>query len=138
MSDPVTSDGRPTLGASSTPVTVMNSITTSSTIVAVPTTANSVKLSPVGGTKTVTTSGTGVALAATVSVKMLYVRAKSTNTGNIYFGDSAVDVTTSKQIILTALQSVTIDAPLGNKIDVSEFFIDADVNGEGVDFLYLL
>jgi hypothetical protein len=116
----------------------MNSITTSSTIVAVPTTANSVKLSPVGGTKTVTTSGTGVALAATVSVKMLYVRAKSTNTGNIYFGDSAVDVTTSKQIILTALQSVTIDTPLGNKIDVSEFFIDADVNGEGVDFLYLL
>ncbi len=102
-----------------------------------PSVANSAKLSPVGGSKTVTTSGTGVALATTTKVKYLYVRAKSTNGGTIYFGDSAVDATTSKQITLTANQFVTLTAEPGFYLDLAEFFIDASVNGEGVDFLYI-
>lgn len=101
------------------------------------TVAGSVKISPHGNSKTVTTSGTAVPLvASTTPAKMLYVRAKTTNTGNIYFGDSTVDVSTSKQIILAPMQSVTINAESGFKIDLVEQYIDADVNGEGVDFLY--
>ena len=101
--------------------------------------ASLTKISPIGGSKTVTTSGTGVPLVASATpAKELYVRPKATNTGNVYLGDSSVDVSTSKQIVLSALASpVTITADSGYRLDVGEWYIDADVNGEGVDFLYV-
>jgi len=102
------------------------------------TVANTTKISPTGGSKTVTTAGTAVALVAASTLRtMLYVRAKSTNTGDIYLGDSAVDKTTSQQIVLDASQEITIEAPAGYCLDINEFYIDASVNGEGVDFLYV-
>lgn len=85
---------------------------------------------PTGGSKTVTTSGTAVALGTTLAIKSVYVRAKSTNTGNIYLGDSSVDVATSKQVILAANDFVTIEIA-----DRASLYIDSDVNGEGVDYL---
>jgi hypothetical protein len=106
--------------------------------IAMPAVASSIKLSPTGGSKTVSTTGTGEALVAAPTKRtMLYVRAKTTNTGNVYLGDGAVDKTASKQIILTAGQAVTISAPGGYYIDINEFYVDVDVNAEGVDFLYV-
>jgi hypothetical protein len=102
------------------------------------TVANTTKISPTGGSKTVTTAGTAVALVATSTLRtMLYVRAKSTNTGDVYLGDSSVDKTTSQQIVLAANQEITIEAPAGYCLDINEFYLDAAVNGEGVDFLYV-
>lgn len=96
--------------------------------------------SPVGGQKVVATSGTAVPLVATAArATWLYVRALAGNTNDIYFGDSAVDESTSNQVVLDAGESITIDAKEFGRvlIDVNEFYIDADTNGEGVSFLYL-
>lgn len=91
--------------------------------VAVPTTLT-------GGEKTVAATGTAEALGASLATKSIYIRAKSTNTGNVYVGDSAVDATTSQQIILAANDSLTLD--ISNRATV---YVDAAVNGEGVDYL---
>jgi hypothetical protein len=107
-------------------------------ILSLPSVASSTKVSPVGGAKSVTTSGTGEALvASSTDAQMLFVEAKSGNTGAIYFGDSAVDKTTSKQVTLLQGQSVDVHADGGYKLDINEFYIDADNNGDGVDFLYI-
>jgi len=95
-------------------------------------------LRPTGGNKTVAASGTAVALVAdSTPCYSLYVRASIFNVKGIYLGDSTVDKTTSPQIVLAAGDAVTIAPPHGNRIYVNDFFIDADVNGEGVDFVYL-
>jgi hypothetical protein len=96
--------------------------------------------SPTGGQKTVTASGTAEELvAASQRATWLYVRALATNTNNVYFGDSSVEVGVSEQLVLDAGESVTIDPKEFGRvvIDVHEFFIDVDTNGEGVSFLYL-
>lgn len=96
------------------------------------------RLRPHGGAKTVAATGTAEALVATSTpAYMLYVRAKTGNTQNVYLGDSAVDKTTSKQIILAAGDAVTITPPNGNRINLLDFYIDVDVNAEGVDYLYI-
>lgn len=97
-------------------------------------------LVPTGGNKTVTASGTGEPLvASSTRATWLFVKAKLTNTNDVYFGDSGVDVSTSNQVILDAGESVTIALPPGSRlhIDLADFYIDVDTNGEGVDFLYL-
>lgn len=96
------------------------------------------QLRPHGGAKTVSATGTAEPLVATSTpVYMLYVRAKNANTGNVYFGDSSVDKTTSQQVILDAGDAITITPPDGNRIDLVHFYIDVDVNAEGVDLLYI-
>ena len=45
------------------------------------------------GTKDVTTAGSRVALAASTACKKVYISAKETNTGKIYFGGSSVSAT---------------------------------------------
>lgn len=107
-------------------------------IASLPSVATSIKVSPVGGTKAVATSGTGVPLvASSTDAQMLFVQAKTGNTGAIYFGDSAVDKTSSKQTTLLQTQAITVSVDGGYKLDINEFFIDADNNDDGVDFLYL-
>jgi hypothetical protein len=107
-------------------------------IVALPTIASSVKVSPTGGEQTVDASGTAQALvASSTDAQMLIVEARSGNTGAIYFGDSSVDKTSSKQVTLLQGQSVDVHADGGYKLDINEFYIDADNNDDGVDFLYL-
>lgn len=103
-----------------------------------PAVASAVLLSPTGGSKDVAAAGTAEPLvAASTKRSILYVRAKAGNTGNIYLGDSNVDNATSTQIVLAAGQSVTLTAPAGYCLDVNQFYIDAAVNGEGVEFLYV-
>lgn len=82
-----------------------------------------------GGTKTVTTAGVAEALGASTTIKSIYIRATSTNTGNIYVGGS--DVSSANGIALAANDSVEIDIA-----DLATVYIDSDVNGEGVGFTY--
>jgi hypothetical protein len=96
------------------------------------------RLRPTGGSKTVSATGTAEPLVATSTpAYMLYVRAKADNTGNVYFGDSAVDKTTSKQVVLDAGDAITITPPHGNRLNLLDFYIDVDVNAEGVDLFYM-
>ena len=108
------------------------------TVATPPSVATSVKLSPHGGSKTVTTAGTGEALVATSTpAKSVVIIAKNGNTDDVCIGDSGVDKTTSRQVVRTAGQSVSITAEPGYYIDLHEIYVDVDVNGEGVDFIYL-
>ncbi len=110
----------------------LHTITTPQTI------ANSIKVSPVGGEETVDASGTAQPLVGvSTDAQMLFVQAKTGNTGAVYFGDSTVDKISSKQTTLLQSQAVTVSADGGYKLDINEFFIDADNNDDGVDFLYL-
>lgn len=94
------------------------------------------QLSPLGGSKTVTTSGTAEKVTATAT-KVLFVifQAKEDNTNNAYIGDSSVDKTTSPQLTLTAGQTLTVNAPTGFHIDLTEWYVDVDTDGEGINYL---
>lgn len=106
--------------------------------VSLPVIASGTLVSPTGGSKTVAATGTAEALVATTTKRtMLFVRAKTANTNKVYFGDSTVDKTTSQQVVLAAGESVSVAAPAGACIDIGQFYIDVDTNGEGVDFLYI-
>lgn len=82
-----------------------------------------------GGTKTVTTAGVAESLGASTTIKSIYIRATSTNTGNIYVGGSGVS--SANGIALAANDSVEIDIA-----DLATVYIDSDINGEGVGFTY--
>lgn len=97
------------------------------------------KLSPVGGAKTVTTAGTAEAIVAseTRAIQVVFM-AKAANTNPIFLGDSNVDKDTSPQIALAAGASLSLQAPAHMYIDLSEWYVDATTNGEGVDFVYAI
>jgi hypothetical protein len=78
--------------------------------------------------KTVTTSGTAEALAAARVVYGVTIVAKTGNSNQIYIGGS--DVTTSTNDGLDAGDTLEIPGPL----DLGDIYLDADTNGEGVDF----
>ena len=81
-----------------------------------------------GGSKTkAAAAGVGEVLGASLATKSIYIRAKSTNTNNVFIGDSTVD---ANQIILAANDSVTID--IANRASV---YVDVTTGGEGVDYL---
>jgi len=101
---------------------------------------DSVEIAPTWGGVAVGTLGTAQPLMGTeFFVASFTLLPKSTNTGEIYFGDASVDRVTSKQFILSATgsPSIVIDAPIGNKLDLNKFFIDAEIINDGVDFMYL-
>jgi len=82
------------------------------------------------GETIVAVSGTAVALGASLATKSIYIRAKLSNTGDVFVGDSTVDKTTSRQIVLSPDDSISID--IANR---ASMFVDAAVGGEGVDYL---
>lgn len=85
------------------------------------------------GVKTVTTAGTDVSLATSVSAKWVIIQAQTDNTGVIAVGASGVDATvaTGTGVALAAGESVTLPAE-----DLASIYIDATVNGEGVRYTY--
>lgn len=85
------------------------------------------------GSKTVTTAGTDVALAASTACKWVTIEAYRANTGLIAVGGSGVDATaaTGTGILLAAGDSCTI-----NVNNLAAVYIDAEVSGEGVRFAY--
>lgn len=93
------------------------------------------KVSPTDGSKDVTTAGTAEALlAAATDCRMIFITAKSANTGSIFVGSSSVASINGTE--LTAGETIVLEAGIGSKIDVNEIFVDSGVSGEGVTFTY--
>ncbi len=84
----------------------------------------------ISGEATVTTAGTAVALSGSRRVKSVTIRAKAGNTGQIYVGGSDVDSTVNDG--LDASESVTFETV--GWMELTDIYIDADSDGEGVDF----
>ena len=82
------------------------------------------------GEAIVTTGGTAVALSASRRVRSVSIRAKAGNTGQVYVGGSNVDSTVNDG--LDAGESISFDSV--GWMDLADIFVDADTNGEGVDF----
>ncbi len=83
---------------------------------------------PASGQKTVTTAGTAVAVGGDIDAKEVIIMADPDNGGNVYIGDSAVDSTGAKLPPGGIL-------PAGN-VNLSEIYIDADIDGEGISYYY--
>jgi hypothetical protein len=79
--------------------------------------------------KNVTTAGVRVALASAQVYKELIITAKSTNTGNIYVGDSTVSSSAGIIAILPSGGYISL-----NFVDAATIYLDADVSLEGVSF----
>ena len=77
------------------------------------------------GEKTVTVAGVAEPLAVSTTAKYVTIVAKTTNTGIIKVGNA-----TSQKVQLEATESILLVADNLNKI-----YIDATVNGEGVDYI---
>jgi hypothetical protein len=78
------------------------------------------------GQKTVTSHGTAEALGSSQAILSgVRVKALSTNTGNIYVGNSSVD--SSNGYILAAGES-----DFWSVANIATLYIDSDVDGEGV------
>ena len=102
------------------------------------TVAESNVLSPLYGVQNVAVPGDAEPLMASATkVLSVLVMAKNTNTDNVYLGTSAVDKTSSKQLIMPPGSTVSIDVPVGYSTNLANWYIDAEVAGEGVDFVAL-
>jgi len=83
------------------------------------------------GSKTVTTAGVRVALAASTTCKEVIITANAANTDYIYIGDVTVSSTVFMKKLLAGEEfSVAID-------NLSKVYLDAGVSLEGVTFGYL-
>ena len=99
----------------------------------------SVALTPYFVIKSVPTPGTAVALASTATyVISATIFPKVGNTDSVYLGTSDVDKSTSQQIIITTTSAgFVLDAPLGYKLNLADWYIDAVDADNGVRFIYL-
>lgn len=87
------------------------------------------------GRKTVASVGTAEALAASTTIKEVTITAELNNTGTITVGGSTVvDATATRRgTPLYPGDSTTVTTD-----NLAEVFIDAEVNGDGVTFAYLV
>jgi hypothetical protein len=60
--------------------------------------------------------------------------AQTPNTGDIYLGLSAGDATQSIKVVSGA--SLTLTAPVGQKLDLSKFYVDVGTAADGVVVVY--
>lgn len=86
------------------------------------------------GRKVVTTAGTAVTLAASAASKEVTITAELNNTGTVTVGGSTVvDATATRQgSPLYPGDTITIATD-----NLTEVYIDAEVNGDGVTYSYL-
>lgn len=89
------------------------------------------------GSKSVTTAGTQVQLSATsVPCYEVLMQVNASNTGSIYVGGASVDSSTGIVLIApAAATSQPVDIVLSAQ-NLNQIWIDSDVNGEGVRFIY--
>lgn len=94
--------------------------------------AGRVRLAPAGLTygasKTITTAGTAEVLGSSQVCRSIYIRAKSTNTGNVYVGTSNVDSTLALKDLGPG-DSVELSV-----LNIDQLYLDVDTNGEGADY----
>ncbi len=86
------------------------------------------------GAKTVTAAGTRerlIAVASNVSIKSLTVAAKQSNTGAVYLGADDVASTNTPQ--LDPGDAIPIEGT--EPFNLSDVYIDAEISGEGVDYV---
>jgi len=84
---------------------------------------------------TVTTAGTAVVFPTpTLEVRSLTVVPWSTNTGRIYLGAS--DVASTTHLGMTATDTFTFSPGQNKNINVTNWYADSSVNGEGFDLYY--
>jgi len=95
----------------------------------------------IGGTyeKTVAATGTAEPLKdAAFMVDEVLIVADSTNTQNVYVGFSAaIHKTTLPANPLAASGQIKFGAVQGKRIDLSDVYLDVDINGEGVWVTFL-
>ncbi len=99
-------------------------------------------VSPITFNKTVTTAGTPVRLTTTnIFAISATIQALHSNTGRVCFGDSNVLVSTNRGTCLAvdlAAPLLEIGQPGGKPFDLSTFWLDSSVSGEGVSVTYYL
>lgn len=84
------------------------------------------------GTKAVTTAGTAERLSAsTLKVGTVLIVPLRTNTGRVYIG------TASGALAQHITIPLIISAPSGKYIDLTDYYVDVTVSGEGVAYLAL-
>jgi len=84
-----------------------------------------------GGTKTVATAGTAEKLVSSATpCKAVYIEALSTNTNNVYWGDSDVD-NTYPALGPYDWRVIAIQ-------DASLLYLDVDTDGEGVRYVIVV
>ena len=96
------------------------------------------------GRQVVTTAGTRVQLSATNNTKVggIIITAETDNTGAVVVGASTVvaAVATRRGTPLAAGKSMTINGSWAGdegRVDLSDIYIDAEQDGDGVTFMYL-
>lgn len=98
------------------------------------------QVTPTTVNKTVTTAGTPVRLSANnLPVLSATIQALGSNTGRVCFGGSTVLASTYTGTCLTASQAAPLlpnGSPGGQPFDLSAFWLDSAVNGEGVSVTY--
>lgn len=102
------------------------------------------KFLPYSFSKTVTAAATAESLLADSDNQKLgyavVLRGLSTNTGNVYIGDSTVDNTTVLKIVANQELEIIVPDSGGRKenaVDLTRLYIDVDTSGEGVEVEYL-
>lgn len=86
--------------------------------------------------KNVVVSGTPEQLAGSVEVESglpVVVKAKKANTGSISVGDSSSDAQKASTVNFTLANNEAVEVRVEN---LNEIWIDATVNGEGVEVLF--
>ncbi len=95
------------------------------------------QVTPSNALKTVTTAGTAVRLTASSTVvRWATVQALSTNTGTVCVGGSGVVASTRSGTCLTAGLAAPLFNMPGFPYDLSLWFVDSTVSGEGVAITY--
>lgn len=84
------------------------------------------------GTKVTASAGNAVALASAGVYGKIGIVAIATNTGQVYIGGEDVASTTNSGLV--AGQSLEIEPRRGVVLDLTDIYVDSDVDGEGVDF----
>ena len=86
--------------------------------------------------KDVTTAATAERLVSTsIRVNSVTIKAKGTNTGNMFIGESDVDNTKAP---LPARDAIVLNSGTPEMtFDLKDIYVDASVNGEGVWFWYV-
>tara|TARA_B100000315_G_scaffold259169_1_gene313979 strand:+ start:1564 stop:1836 length:273 start_codon:yes stop_codon:yes gene_type:complete len=85
----------------------------------------------ISGTIKVTAAGTRVQAAHKGNVKTAVFKARSDNTGDVYFGGN--DVASTAGMTLTPGESIQLQ--LSNPVSTSQFWADAANNNDQVDFV---
>jgi hypothetical protein len=92
-------------------------------------------------TQAVAAAGTAEAWAGSTTTCVYFMvearKVGGANAGNVYIGTSAVDKTTSQQIVLQPGDKYEFTAPAGYSTDLDAWYIDADNNDDGITGFYL-